>query len=63
MRALIDEKNPECLLEIDGGVTAENAPDIIAAGADILVAGSAVFGAPDMAQAISDIRSGKKGAI
>lgn len=63
MRSLIDELNPECLLEIDGGVTADNAADIIAAGADILVAGSAVFGAPDMAKAISAIRSGSKEAI
>lgn len=59
MRALIDRVNPNCLLEIDGGVTRENAAAIIDAGADILVAGSAVFGAPDMAEAISGIRAGK----
>ncbi len=59
MRTLIDKINPNCLLEIDGGVTRENAGAIIDAGADILVAGSAVFGAPDMAEAISGIRAGK----
>jgi len=59
MRALIDSANPNCLLEIDGGVTQENAGAIIEAGADILVAGSAVFGAADMACAIANIRSGK----
>lgn len=59
MRALIDSINPACLLEIDGGVTRENAGAIIEAGADILVAGFAVFGAPDMAEAIAGIRAGK----
>lgn len=55
-RSLIDTVNPACLLEVDGGVTTENAQSIIDAGADILVAGSAVFGAQDMAQAISALR-------
>lgn len=59
MRSLIDRINPSCLLEIDGGVTRENAGAIIEAGADILVAGSAVFGAPSMSEAIEGIRSGK----
>lgn len=43
-------------IEIDGGVNAQNAKEIIAAGADVLVAGSAVFGAPDTAAAIAAIR-------
>ena len=55
-RALIDRVNPNCLLEIDGGVTVENASECIAAGADVIVAGSAVFGAADRAAAISAIR-------
>lgn len=59
MRALIDQFNPSCLLEVDGGVTTENAAAVIEAGAEVLVAGSAVFGAADMAQAIEKIRSGK----
>lgn len=45
-------------IEIDGGVTCDNAAEIRAAGANVLVAGSAVFGACDMAAAIAKIRSG-----
>ncbi|MFZ4405979.1 MAG: ribulose-phosphate 3-epimerase [Paracraurococcus sp.] len=43
-------------LEVDGGVTAKTAPRCIEAGADVLVAGTAVFGAPDYAQAIAAIK-------
>lgn len=45
-------------IEIDGGVTCDNAAEIRAAGANVLVAGSAVFGACDMAAAIAKIRGG-----
>ena len=44
------------LIEVDGGVNPSNASSIAGAGADILVAGSSVFGAPDPAEAISVIR-------
>ncbi|MCD8205519.1 MAG: ribulose-phosphate 3-epimerase [Clostridia bacterium] len=47
---------PDLDIEIDGGVTAGNAGDIIDAGASILVAGSAVFGASDPAGAVKAIR-------
>lgn len=43
-------------LEVDGGVNTKTATSVIEAGADVLVAGSAVFGAPDMAQAIRMLR-------
>ncbi len=43
LKSLIVEKNSAALIEIDGGVTLENAPEIIAAGADVLVAGNTVF--------------------
>lgn len=46
----------DMLIEIDGGVNTENAKEIIKAGADVLVAGSAVFGAADMSAAIAAIR-------
>ncbi|MCM1438642.1 MAG: ribulose-phosphate 3-epimerase [Roseburia sp.] len=46
----------DLLIEIDGGVTCDNAAQIRAAGANVLVAGSAVFGAPDMRAAIAEIR-------
>ncbi|RYF88906.1 MAG: ribulose-phosphate 3-epimerase, partial [Chitinophagaceae bacterium] len=43
LRKLIDEKGLKTLIEIDGGVTLDNAAEIMAAGADVLVAGSTVF--------------------
>jgi ribulose-phosphate 3-epimerase len=45
IRALIEASGRDVQLEIDGGVAPKTAPDVIAAGADVLVAGSAVFGA------------------
>jgi ribulose-phosphate 3-epimerase len=43
-------------LQVDGGINAETAPQVIAAGADVLVAGSAIFGKPDYAAAIRSLR-------
>ncbi len=48
--------NPNIHIEVDGGITAETAPLVVEAGADVLVAGSAVFGKPDRAPAIAKIR-------
>lgn len=45
LKQLINETGSKALIEIDGGVTLENASEIIAAGADVLVAGSTVFNA------------------
>ncbi|MCA8895413.1 MAG: ribulose-phosphate 3-epimerase, partial [Amphiplicatus sp.] len=42
-RAAIDKSGRDIMLEVDGGVNAETAPAVIRAGADVLVAGSAVF--------------------
>jgi ribulose-phosphate 3-epimerase len=47
LRKLITETGSKALIEIDGGVNAETAPKLLKAGADILVAGSYVFGAKD----------------
>jgi ribulose-phosphate 3-epimerase len=47
MRTMIDNRKPGIELEVDGGINAENAPDIVAAGADVLVAGNSIFGAED----------------
>lgn len=47
LRKMIDERNLQVLIEVDGGVTLENAPRIVQAGADVLVAGSTVFGSAD----------------
>lgn len=52
LRAEIDRLGLDCQIEIDGGVNLKNAAEIVAAGADILVAGSAVFGAENPVEAI-----------
>ena len=49
--------NPACELEVDGGVDAATAPLCVEAGADVLVAGSAVFGAADPAAAVGALAS------
>jgi ribulose-phosphate 3-epimerase len=56
-RALIDERGLPVEIEIDGGINVETAPAAAAAGADILVAGSAVFHADDPAEAARRIRA------
>jgi ribulose-phosphate 3-epimerase len=56
LRHLRAESGGRFLIEIDGGVTPANAPALIGAGADALVAGSAVFGAPDPAGAIRQLK-------
>lgn len=45
------------LIEVDGGITAQTAPLVVEAGAEVLVAGSAVFGRPDRAAAIAEIKN------
>lgn len=47
LRELIDSHNSKALIEIDGGVNRETGAQLVAAGADVLVAGSSIFGAPD----------------
>lgn len=56
IKAVLEEKNPECLLEIDGGINAETAVSATAAGCDVLVAGSSVFSSPDRAAAMALLR-------
>lgn len=56
IRARLDEVNPRCDLEVDGGINAETAPLAIEAGANVLVAGSAVFGQSDRAAAVAALR-------
>ena len=56
VRSLIDRVNPSCRLEVDGGINAQTAPKVIRAGADTLVAGSAVYGAADPSAVISTLR-------
>jgi len=56
LRQLINDRKLSVEIEVDGGVKLENAAAITGAGADILVAGSAVYGAKDYAAAIREIR-------
>jgi len=49
VHALIQSQNPACELEVDGGIGPQTAPLVIEAGANVLVAGSAIFGATDRA--------------
>ena len=55
-RRIIDDSGRAIRLEIDGGVKPDNAADIIQAGADTLVAGSAIFNADDYASVIASMR-------
>lgn len=57
VRELIDRVNPACELEVDGGINAKTAPLVAAAGANVLVAGSAVYGAADIPAAIAGLRA------
>ncbi|MBC7888056.1 MAG: ribulose-phosphate 3-epimerase [Ferruginibacter sp.] len=57
LRAMIDERSLDVKIEIDGGITEDNAKQIIDAGADVLVAGSAVFQSPDPAATIARLKA------
>lgn len=56
IRKYIEEYNPSCHLEVDGGVDPVTARQVVEAGADVLVAGSAVYGAADAEAAIRALR-------
>jgi ribulose-phosphate 3-epimerase len=56
LRALLRLHASQARIEIDGGISAENAVDVVAAGAEILVAGSAIFGADNPAEAVQQMR-------
>ena len=57
LKALIVQKNASTLIQIDGGVTLQNAPAILAAGADVLVAGNTVFKSDNPTQTIAALKS------
>ena len=56
LREMITRSGSSSLIEVDGGVNPENAPLLQRAGADVLVAGSSVFKAPDMIKAIQELK-------
>ena len=55
-RLLRDERNPNCEIEVDGGIGLQTIERAVAAGADILVGGSSIFGADDPSAALRDMR-------
>jgi ribulose-phosphate 3-epimerase len=57
LKELILQTGSKALIEIDGGVTAENAASILDAGADVLVAGHTVFSAADPAEMIARLKA------
>ncbi|WP_298767120.1 ribulose-phosphate 3-epimerase [uncultured Polaribacter sp.] len=57
LKQLITFSNSNCQIEIDGGVTNQNANELIEAGANILVAGSYVFGAENPTETIADLKN------
>jgi len=59
-RQLIDRTQSRALLEVDGGVKVDNAAQVLEAGADILVAGSAIFESRDYAATIAALRTAKR---
>ena len=56
LRKMIDERGLKVRIEIDGGIDAENIAEVASAGAEIIVSGSAIFGAPDPAVALRKLR-------
>ena len=63
MRDVIDQESLKAKIQVDGGISCENAREVVEAGADILVAGSAIFGTADIKKAVYDLkRSASLGA-
>lgn len=60
VKSMIKETGSNALIEIDGGVTVENAPELVAAGVDVLVAGNTVFSSPDPVETIKKLKAAGK---
>ena len=56
LKELIKKKNPNCLIEVDGGVSDKNIKELKDAGVDVVVAGSFVFGSGDYKKAIESLK-------
>lgn len=56
LKELCNRKNPSCLIEVDGGVNLQNAPLLFESGADVLVAGNAVFKSADPVRTIHELK-------
>ena len=54
-RQVIENRRYRCVIEVDGGIDTDTLPDVVRAGAEVLVAGSAIFNAPDPARKIKEM--------
>ncbi len=63
LRRLLDDARNPAPIEVDGGIDCGNAARVVAAGAEILVAGAAIFGAPDPAAATRALRAAALGHV
>lgn len=54
-RQIIEDRKYRCVIEVDGGIDTDNLPDVIKAGAEVLVAGSAIFHSPDPARKVKEM--------
>lgn len=61
LRKMLDEQNLAVDIQVDGGINKVTAPLVVQAGANILVAGSAIFGAPSVEEAVAELRMVTKG--
>jgi ribulose-phosphate 3-epimerase len=57
LRKIIDDRKINVEIEVDGGITAENVNTVVKAGADVIVAGYAIFSKPNITEAIKEIRN------
>jgi ribulose-phosphate 3-epimerase len=62
LRKMCDERGLKTIIEVDGGISGANAWQVLEAGANAIVAGSAVFNTPDYAKAIAAIRNSTRPA-
>jgi ribulose-phosphate 3-epimerase len=63
VRELLRRAGSRAPIEVDGGIDVQTAPGIVAAGADILVAGNAIFGSADPVRAIHELRAAARAAV
>jgi ribulose-phosphate 3-epimerase len=56
LRSMISSTGRDIRVAVDGGIDASTAPSVVKAGADVLVAGTAIFRAPNIGQAVKDLR-------
>jgi ribulose-phosphate 3-epimerase len=57
LRRLIEDRQLNARIEVDGGIDRKNIESVVAAGAEIIVAGSAIFNTPDAEAAVKELRN------